>query len=554
MARQRIKHGSQSLTIIIMMLGILFFINVLSTRFFVRADLTENKEYTITDSTKSILENLDDIVNIRFYFSKDLPSYIANLESQVRDMLDEYRAYSGGNLSVEFVDPSSDEALKEKLQRLGIPELELTVLEKDKRSTRKAYLGISIQFGDKSEVIPVIRSMENLEYDLTSALFKVTDTKERIVGWIGANEVQNEQPDGYKQMIEVFNESYLVRPLEPDKLGKIAGNMDLVLVDGSKPLPDRALYAIDQFIMNNGKVIFLTDTVNIDRQTMSATAITSRLNDLLEHYGVQVGNKLVLDRRNAYAAFNSGFVRFSVPYPFWPKITSDGFNPEVPAVSQLESLALPWVSPLHVREDESSELKYTSLVRSSKASWLEEEPYDLNPRQRFDVTTNDLTTSQLAVQVDGRFRSFFEGKEIPPDPQAGGRDGEPPVPDEVKVDSEDTSIIVLANSRFVNNQFLQMFPGNLIFMQNIADSFSIGDQLIGIRSRKATERMLDYGFSEDELADKERDLDTEIEQKKTFHRVLGTVGVPIVLIVFGFTRLSTRRKRKDLDQDGRMAA
>jgi gliding motility-associatede transport system auxiliary component len=114
MAQKMIKRGGQSLLVILIMVGILFFANILSARFFIRADLTENKEYTITESTKNILNSLDDIVNIHVYFSKNLPPYVANLEKQVHDILDEYHAYSGSHLRIDYIDPADDDELKTK--------------------------------------------------------------------------------------------------------------------------------------------------------------------------------------------------------------------------------------------------------------------------------------------------------------------------------------------------------------------------------------------------------------------------------------------------------
>ena len=526
MARQAIKYGTQSLVLILLMAGILFFVNILSANFFTRADLTETKEFTITESTKKILSQMDDIVNIRLYFSKDLPPYLVTLENQVHDLLDEYRAYSKGNIVVEFIDPSNDPELKEKLQRLGIPELQLRVIEKDQQQIRKAYLGISIQFGDKSEVIPVIRSVENLEYDLTSALFKVTDSKDRILGWIGPARPDS-APNGYEEIQKSIEQEYMIRRLEPSNLKTIPQNIELVVVDGNQSLPDKALYAIDQYIMGGGKVVFMVDKLKLSEQGLSVEPANEDAVKLVSHYGIDLANALSLDRSNAYAAFNSGFVRFSLPYPFWPKIKPDGFNKSIPAVGQLESLVFPWVSGLEY-PDNLIDRTVVSLVTSSSTSWRAVEPYDLNPQQKFDVSQADLKKDTFVVQVNGKFKSYFDGKTIPVDDSETAKKQDP------KMISPDTSIMVIANTRFVTNQFSRMFPENTLFFQNIVDSLTIGDQLIGIRSRGVTSRELDYGSTDEK----------KIESIKTTHRVFGTFGVPLLIIIFGLFRFSLRVQRK----------
>ncbi len=534
MGKQIIKYGTQSLSLIFIMLGILMFINILSARFFVRADLTEKKEFTITDATKRILSQLDDIANIRFYFSKDLPPRLANLESQVRDLLDEYQAYSNGHLNVDFIDPSNDEEMKKKLQRLGIPELQLNVIEKDQQQIRKAYLGISIQFGDKSQVIPVIKSLESLEYDLTSALFKVTDSKERIIGWMGTLGEETD-PGAYKSAFELLKEQYVVRELPVGKGDKIAANTDMIVVDGKAQLTDADLFAVDQFLMNGGKAIFMADAVEMSRESLSATPSSQPIRSLLESYGITIKSSLVCDRKNAPAPFNSGYVRFSLPYPFWPKIFPETFNRDRPAVSNLESLVLPWCSPLEFDPKQNEELTFTPLVNTSEGAWLVNEPFNLDPQQRFNLQKSDLHQYLLALIAEGKFKSHFTGKEVPAKQDTSG-DAEAKNEDPILETQKPTSFVVIANSLFPNNQFVQMFPENMVFFINIADTLTIGDQLIGIRSRVVTERPLIY----------DTDDEKEIESTKSFHRFMGTFLAPIVVVAIGFIRFSLRRKRKIL--------
>ncbi|MBN1354778.1 GldG family protein [bacterium] len=531
MAQQLIKRGSQSFLLILIVTGILFFANILSARFFFRADLTENKEYTITDSTKNILSGLDDIVNVRLYFSKELPPYIANLEKQVRDILDEFRAYSGNRLHVEFIDPADDPELKSKLQRMGIPELQLTVIEKDQRQVRKAYLGMSIQFGDKNEVIPMIRNLDNLEYDLASALLKVSSTKQQILGWVGPRET-DESPGGYSEFQKILNEEYMVRNLDPAALSTIPNNIEALVVPGNQMFPDRTLYAIDQYLMQNGNVIFLSDAVELNRETFSATVSRQSVAPMLEHYGIRIEPEMVLDRSNAYAAFNSGFMRFRLPYPFWPKIREEYFNDDNPAVNQLESLVLPWVSPIeNLTGDNRS---FTPLMTTTEYSWTAVEPFDLNPQQRFDVEQSETGKHVVGAIVQGRFTSYFKDRPVPEKPQKSDRSEEEESPEKPIEESGDISFILISNTRFINNQFSQIFPENAIFMQNIIDSLTIGDKLIGIRSRQVTSRSLDYGTTDEKRK----------ESIKSTHRFLGTFAVPILVIVFGLSRFWVRKNRK----------
>ena len=94
-------HRGRLLTQAAMVVALLVFVNLVSLKIFGRADLTANKAYSVTESTERILKGLDDVVNIKVYFSKKLPPYMTTLTRQVRDMLDEYRAYAGGSIVVD---------------------------------------------------------------------------------------------------------------------------------------------------------------------------------------------------------------------------------------------------------------------------------------------------------------------------------------------------------------------------------------------------------------------------------------------------------------------
>jgi len=106
MGTKKIKYGSNLFIIILIIIGILAVINFLSLRHFKRLDLTEGKIYSVSESTKRALTRLTDLVNIKVYFSKELPPQLATLDRQVKDILDEYKAYSQDNLRIEFIDPA----------------------------------------------------------------------------------------------------------------------------------------------------------------------------------------------------------------------------------------------------------------------------------------------------------------------------------------------------------------------------------------------------------------------------------------------------------------
>ena len=93
---------------IALLAGILLLINILSNQFFLRFDLTENRQYTLSRATKDILRDLEDPITVTAYFSNDLPPEFVRIKKDFQDMLIEYSNLSRGYVNYEFISPESD--------------------------------------------------------------------------------------------------------------------------------------------------------------------------------------------------------------------------------------------------------------------------------------------------------------------------------------------------------------------------------------------------------------------------------------------------------------
>jgi len=532
MLSRKLQYGTSSIVIVLIVLGILAVVNFMSTRHFVRADLTEGKDFTISDSTKKVLSKLDDIININVYFSKNLPPYLVNLERQVKDILDEYKAFARGNLMVEFIDPASDQALEQKVRFMGIPQAQLNIIEKDKAEVVNVYLGMAVMYEDRKEVIPVVQNVMTLEYDLTSAITKVKRSEAKTVGLLTGHGEYNTEED-YEGVRSSLERQYRVVNVDISDGKKVPQDVNTLIVGGPKEkLSERDKYEIDQFLMRGGRIIFLMDPVDLERRGLMATEIDSNLNDMLEHYGVKLGRSLVVDgRSNSNASFSSGFVQYSLPYPFWPRITKQQFAEDSPMVNQLENLVLPWAGPVELvsskvetGSEESSEdtgkLRGIELFKSSQYSWTKGKPFNLSPQQRF-MPTGDMKSYPLAVAVSGKFKSFYAEKGVPEpeEPGEGSSEAEPSEEsstEETIPESPETQIVVVGNARFVTNNFLGRSRANI--------------DLIGIRSRFVTDRPL-----------KETS-----EGSKLLVRIINIGGASLLVIAFGLTRFIFKRRAKKI--------
>jgi len=560
MLSRKFQYGTSSIIIVLIVLGIIVVINVMSMRHFVRADLTENKDFTVSDATKKVLRELDDIITIDAYFSKEVPPYVTNIKSQVNDIFDEYKAYSGGKVSVELVSmprAGDDPELEQKARFLGIPPVQVNILEKDKTEVVTIYFGIVIGYEDRNEIIPVIQNVRTLEYDLTSAIIKVKQKPSEVktVGYLTGHREYETETD-YENVNRSLQKQYKTTTVDLSGGKKIPENVNTLIIGGPKDsLSEREKYEIDQFLMRGGKIVFLMDPVEI-QQGLMAIDINSNLNDMLEHYGVKVRKSLLVDRAShSNASFSSGYVRYSLPYPYWPMVTKNQFNQDNPMVNQLERIVLQWATavelvPSKVKKDseegavdDTGKLVGIELCKSSQYSWMVRSPYKLSPQQRL-IPTGELKSYPLAVAVSGKFDSFYADKPVP-EPEAEADEDTPEVEpsadsgtEETIKESVETQIIVVGNARFITAGFLGQYAPNLLFFENAVDWLTLGDELISIRSRSVTDRPLEL------IQELAKENPQRAERVKLFVKIINICGASFLVVVFGLAKFMFKRRAK----------
>ncbi|MBM3241724.1 hypothetical protein FJZ31_36075 [Candidatus Poribacteria bacterium] len=541
-----LKAGTNAFIMILIVLAILAMVNILIARAFFRLDLTEGKMYTISKSTKTVLGRLDDIIKVTAYFSKDLPPHLVNLSQQVKDILDEYQVYGHGKVYTAFIDPKENAKIEEKMPAIGIPEVRAQTVEKDKAQVVNVYLGLAVEYEDKKEVIPLVQNVNTLEYDLTSAIIKVSQEKAKTIGFLTGHDENDIYDDGDYSAVrdELQKAKYSVTKVDTTNGKKINDDVDTLIIAGpKKQVNERDKYEIDQFIMRGGRTVFLVDAIQMPRGMLYGTPLSTGLNDMLEHYGVKLGNNLVLDQSMSNVSFGSNIggmsVSYSLPYPYWPRIIKKNFSQTHPITNQLESLVLPWTSSVEVVAAKGGEIKAEELVKSTQHAWTVQGQYDLNPQQRFSQTPSERKSYPLAVELSGKFKSFYAGKDIPKVESTGeekSSSSENEAGRKTLGESKETQIIVVGNANFIANNILGGLGGsqanaNMIFFQNLVDWLTLGEELINIRSRGVTDRPLKEDLS---------------EATKSFIKYFCTLGIPIIVVIFAFVRFYLRRRTKRL--------
>ena len=164
-----IKNKNSFVVFFVSLLFGLVLLNLTSRDIFHRFDLTDNKMFSLSNSSESILEKVDDRLTIKVYFSDNLPNELGNTRRYLQDILEEYRAVSK-NINFYFYDPESDSELEEQARKDGIQPVQMQSLENDQMVVKKVYLGMVLLYEDKKETLPVIQTTAGLEYMISTKL------------------------------------------------------------------------------------------------------------------------------------------------------------------------------------------------------------------------------------------------------------------------------------------------------------------------------------------------------------------------------------------------
>jgi gliding-associated putative ABC transporter substrate-binding component GldG len=193
----------QSLTELGLVLGLLILLNLILTNYFFRIDLTSEKRYSLSESSKNLAAKVDDVMFVKVYLEGEFPAGFKRLRQSTKEMLDEFAAYTNGKLQYEFVDPFENADAKKAndiLQELGEKGLQPTnvQIKKDDESTQKLivpgamfyYKGkevpvnlLKAQFGQGPEEV-INESIELMEYEIANVLRKCVETKAKQVAFI----------------------------------------------------------------------------------------------------------------------------------------------------------------------------------------------------------------------------------------------------------------------------------------------------------------------------------------------------------------------------------
>ena len=411
---------------ILLIIGIIALVFLLSRQFFFRIDLTEDKQFTMSGATKSILRDLEDAVVIKAYFSEKLPADFERVRTDFQNLLVEYNNISKGKVDYRFIDPGSDPALEQEAVQNGVQPLLINVREKDEASQKKAFMGATVEFGNQKEVIPFIGRGSPMEYDLTTAIKKVSVTDKPVLGFI-----QGHGEAGLNEMSQAAQALSVIHTLEPVDLGAEAALPErfqaLLWINPRDSVPADHFGKLDNYLSKGGKLIVAVNAVEGDLSTASGRVAEHNTLSWLASHGITIEPSFVIDASCGQVTVQQQQAFFSfatqVKFPYLPLITK---FPDHPATKGLEAVLFQFASPIRFMPQDGS--MFTHLVTSSNKAGTQNAPiyFDINKKwNASDFPLSDIPMggvveglagnpeSRLVVFSDGDFILSEQGNAIP---------------------------------------------------------------------------------------------------------------------------------------------
>lgn len=545
---------------IIVLLIALIGINYLSSIAYKRFDLTEDKRYTLSNATISIVEDVDSPIVIDVFLSgDDFPSEFRRLQNETKQLLEEF-ASKNKNIAFNFINPLEDEATRERnIQQLterGLTPMQLSVQENGKASQAIIFPWALASYNEQTVIIPLVKnkigasqqdlvtnSVQHLEYAFADGFSKLTKPKSKKIAVLKGNK---QLEDKYiANFIRKLGEYYFIAPFTLDSVSKypqktVEKLKDFDLIISAKPteaFSEDEKFALDQFAMNGGKSLWLIDAVAMEKDSLYnasgknfATARDLNLTDFFFKYGVRVNPVMVSTLYSAPITLAMGEGSESqFQHLRWPYSPLASTNETHPIVNNLNLVKFDFANQIDTLKNN---IKKTILLETAPLTKLEGTPREVSlsiVTQEPDPSTFNKGNQALAVLLEGEFASVYSNRIKPFELKNALNKSKP------------TKMIVVADGDVIKNDVFRGEPqelgfdrwtgqtfGNKEFLLNAVNYLLDDNGLINIRSKEIAINFLDQ---------------EKIAEEKTKWQVINILLPLVILGVFGIIFNYFRRKK-----------
>ncbi len=411
-------------------------------------DFTNEKRFTLSSTTQTILTNLDSTVDISVFLSGDIKSEFKKLANSTRELLENFKNYGGNNIQYSFeipgdgLDDSAKSKVFESLIEMGLrpTNQQVQVKEGEGVNNRQIFPGAIVRYHGKTIAIDLLqgqvqKSVFNssdlldknslnsaealLEYKFSHAIQQLTQAQIPLVGYVYGN---GEPKYGFLPVNDVFEtlgRNFIVDTINLKSQPFIPREFNtLVIVKPVEKFNDEEKFKLDQYVMNGGNILFLIDVLYAERDSIQngdliAYARDLNLNDLLFRYGVRVNTDLIADKHCDLIPVEVGSVggqsqQQLLPWPYAPLLQSGSAHGIVK--NQADVLGQ-FVNSIDTVE--AVGITKTILLSTSENAYTMATParIELNSLQTQEsITKYNRKNIPVAVLLEGKFSSLYANR------------------------------------------------------------------------------------------------------------------------------------------------
>jgi ABC-type uncharacterized transport system involved in gliding motility auxiliary subunit len=544
MDKRKRTYASNATVYTVFIIGGIVLLNLIGTRVFGRLDLTQNGIYTLSSASKDLVRNLHDPLTIKAYISRDLPPELVSVSRYTRDLMDEYRSASKGQVHFEAFDPSSDKKIEDAANACKINKLQIQVMRDQKFEVSQEYLGLCLEYNGQSEAIPQVTQAEGLEYMTTSLIKRMTQKKRKVAFTTGHNE--SDTAAGFTFLKHFLDQEYDVTTVNPSQT-PIGDDVDALVVGGPKqPIDEKGLKEIDSFLMKGKGVVFLVDGMAISSPQGSMPELQQMqpkigqpnktgLEPILEKYGFKIGEDFIFDKKQSAPGlldFGGRKMLASAPV-FLAAETVESSDKDFSVLSGINALIFPFGSsvslagPLASGKPTTPGARLWPLARTSPDAWRQTGFFFFAPNTKIEEG-KEKGPFTMGYAYQGLLQSAYAPAASPgmsnPD-----QPGAPPSQSRKAV-----RLVVVGDSDFANDEYLQsarFVPAyqNGAQMLFNAISWTVEDEtLTAVRTKSVSSRP----------------LRPDADEKAGLYKTVNVAGVPLLFIAFGLVRWRMRRAQR----------
>ena len=503
---------------------LLLVINYIAQQWHSRIDLTQDKRYTLSETTRKTLSQIQQPLVIDVLLKGNIPTEFKKLQTEAVQLLEEYTA-ANDHLIVNFVNPLEDEpnadAAIQNLINNGLQPLQIAQTEAGKSSVEYIFPWAVISDGKRVEKVRLFidklgttdqervqNSVQRLEYNLTDALHKFTVKKQKKIAILRSNGTLE---DVYLyDFLKTAREYYFIAPFTLDSVAtnaektlKDLEKFDLLLVaKPTSPFSDEQKQVIDQYIMNGGRVLWLIDQVNVSLEDMYKTGgvtmampLDLNLTDMFFQYGFRLNYTLINDlyfSEIVVATGDGSQSRYmNIPWVYNPMVLSSNNHL---INSNLDAVRLQFANSIDTLKNG---VKKTVLLSSSPFSKADGTPREINLRIDPKAMNKELYKKgniPLAVLLEGEFKSMYKDRVRPLELKENATLSRP------------TKMIVVSDGDIIKNDFdsqhkmplelgfdrwTSKYYDNKAFLQNATNYLLDDTEFLTLRNKKVQLAFLD---------------------------------------------------------------